>query len=133
MNRRRVRNNPTQAKRTKRRLEWATQAFVADKESTVISLPGQHLGYYVGRGVAHDRVATFFTERRTRGLVQRCEAGKPGSREMAKKCVLSVLSWLLPGFYVFIGIFLRRLCVFAIGGGPEGGGAAAAGHVTRSD
>jgi hypothetical protein len=29
-----VRNNPTQAKR---RLEWGTLAFVADKESTVIS------------------------------------------------------------------------------------------------
>jgi len=32
MTQRRVRNNPTQAKR---RLEWATQIFVTDKESTV--------------------------------------------------------------------------------------------------
>jgi hypothetical protein len=45
---------------------------------------------------------------------------------MAKKCAVRVLGWLLRGFFDFIGNFLRRLCVFVIDGGPEGGGATAA-------
>ena len=41
-----------------------------------------------------------------------------GPREMAKKCVLSVLS-PSRGVFGFGGLFLRQLCVFAIDGGPE--------------
>jgi hypothetical protein len=55
---------------------------------------------------------------------------------MTKRCVISVvsvLSRLLPEFFGFLGFFLRQFRGFALDGGPEEGGAATAGHVSRSD
>jgi len=38
-------------------------------------------------------------------------------REMAKKCALCALGFLLGGFFGFGGLFFRQLYVFAIDGG----------------
>jgi hypothetical protein len=46
---------------------------------------------------------------------------------MAKKCVVSVISRLLRGFFGFGGFFFQQLFLFVIDGRPESGGAAAAG------
>jgi hypothetical protein len=50
--------------------------------------------------------APFFTERCTRGSLQRIVAGNP-VREMAKKCVVSVVIRLLLRFFGFGGLFFR--------------------------
>ena len=73
-----------------------------------------------------------FTERRTRGSLQCIEAGNSG-REMAKKCALCAPGFPPRGFFGFGGLFFHRLHACGIDGEPEGGGAAAASHVTRSD
>jgi hypothetical protein len=78
---------------------------------------------FIPRGSAKPVVN--FTERRTRGLVQRCEAGNP-VREMAKVCALSAPGFLLGVFFGFGGFFFRLLCVVVIGGRPDGGEATAA-------
>src|SRR5271169_1676953 len=46
--------------------------------------------------------------------------------KMAKKCVVSVISRLLRGFFGFGGFIFQQLFVSVIDGGPEDGGAAAA-------
>ena len=58
-------------------------------------------GFPVEFGGFGELHAPFFTERRTRGLVRRCEAGNRG-REIAKKCTVSTVSlgkWLKCALY----------------------------------
>ena len=56
---------------------------------------------FIPRGSAKPVVN--FTERRTRGFLQCGVAGNPG-REMAKKCALCALGFLLVGFFGFGGL-----------------------------